>query len=330
MTTNDLRGSRILVTGGAGLIGSHIADRLAAEGVAEVVVLDNMVRGRSENLALARETLPKVTLIEGDITDPGQVHDAMVGIDFVFHQAALRITQCAEMPRLAVDSLITGTFNVLEAAVETGVRKVVAASSASVYGEPSYVPMDEEHPFNNRTLYGACKVADEQLLRSFTEMYGLETVALRYFNAYGPRMDAYGVYTEVMIRWLERLMAGQPPVIFGNGLQTMDFVYAADIADANVVAMTSSVSDDVFNVGTGRETSLRELCRCLCEASGHASVEPHFEAERKVNPVARRLAGVDKARDELGFVATTDLHTGLRHLAQWYADAVHPKLATVR
>lgn len=330
MTTNKLLGARVLITGGAGLIGSHIADRLAPEGVAEVVVLDNMVRGRSENLDMAREALPKLTLIEGDITIPGQVRDAMAGVDFVFHQAALRITQCAEMPRLAVDSLITGTFNVLEAAVETGVKKIVAASSASVYGEPSYVPMDEDHPFNNRTLYGACKVADEQLLRSFNDMYGLETVALRYFNAYGPRMDAYGVYTEVMIRWLERLMAGQPPVIFGNGLQTMDFVYAADIADANVVAMKSDVSDEVFNIGTGIETSLRELCLYICEASGHANVEPQFEAERKVNPVTRRLAAIDKARDQLGFVAATDLRTGLRSLADWYASSVDKQVAAVR
>ena len=234
------------------------------------------------------------------------------------------------MPRLAVESLVTGTFNVLEAAVENGVKKVVAASSASVYGEPSYVPMDESHPFNNRTLYGACKVADEQLLRSFTDMYGLETVALRYFNAYGPRMDAFGVYTEVMIRWLERLNRGEAPVIFGNGLQTMDFVYAADIADANVLAMKSDVSDDVFNVGTGKETSLRELCRALCEASGHGHVEPLFEPERKVNPVTRRLASTEHAYSRLGFRASTDLRDGLRLLADWYRTAVHREAVAVR
>ncbi|GAB4334440.1 MAG: NAD-dependent epimerase/dehydratase family protein [Dehalococcoidia bacterium] len=330
MTASKLRGSRVLITGGAGLVGSHIADRLVYEDVAEVVVLDNFVRGRIENLERAKHRLPRLTVVEGDITHPATVREAMHGIDFVFHQAALRITQCAEMPRLAVDSLICGTFNVLEAAVEAGVRKVVAASSASVYGEPSYVPMDESHPFNNRTLYGACKVADEQLLRSFNEMYGLQTVALRYFNVYGPRMDAFGVYTEVMIRWLERLAQNHRPVIFGDGMQTMDFVFVGDVAEANVLAMLSEASDDVFNVGTGKETSLRELCRRLCDAAGRPDVEPIFEPARAVNPVTRRLAATLRAREGIGFVATTGLDEGLAHLVHWYRAAVQPELAVTR
>lgn len=315
---NSLSDSRILITGGAGLVGSHIADRLAAEDVAEVVVLDNFVRGRPENLDSARRSLRRLTIVAGDITDPGTVREAMRGVDFVFHQAALRITQCAEMPRLAVDSLIGGTFNVVEAAVEAGVRKVVAASSASVYGEPSYVPMDESHPFNNRTLYGACKVADEQMLRSFNDMYGLPYVALRYFNIYGPRMDAFGVYTEVLIRWLQRLENGEAPIIFGDGMQTMDFVYIGDVADANVCAMKSPASDEVFNVATGTETSLRRLCRLVCDAAGHPEIEPIYEPARKVNPVSRRLASVEAARDGIGFVATTRLEAGLRELVRWH------------
>lgn len=314
----DLRGSRVLITGGAGLVGSHIADKLAREDVAEVIVLDNFVRGRMENLAYAQERLHKLTVIEGDITDPVTVRKALNNVQYVFHQAALRITQCAEMPRLAVDSLIGGTFNVLEAAVDAGVQKVVAASSASVYGEPSYVPMDESHPFNNRTLYGACKVADEQILRSFNDMYGLPYVALRYFNVYGPRMDAWGVYTEVMIRWLQRLSEGQAPVIFGDGMQTMDFVYIEDIAEANILAMKSAVTDDVFNVASGTETSLRQLCTLLCEAAGHPEMEPLFEPARKVNPVTRRLADISHARDGIGFVAETGLLEGLTKLVDWY------------
>lgn len=314
----DLRDSRILITGGAGLVGSHIADRLVIEDVAEVVVLDNFVRGRRENLAQAEAGLRKLTIVEGDITDPATVSSAMEGIDYVFHQAALRITQCAEMPRLAVDSLIGGTFNVLEAAVQAGVKKVVAASSASVYGEPSYVPMDEAHPFNNRTLYGACKVADEQILRSFNDMYGLDYVALRYFNIYGPRMDAWGVYTEVMIRWLQRLERNEAPIIFGDGMQTMDFVYIEDVAEANVRAMLSRATDDVFNVATGTETSLRQLARLLCNAAGHPDMEPIFEAERKVNPVTRRLAATEHARKGIGFMATTPLEEGLAKLVEWH------------
>lgn len=315
---NDLTNARILITGGAGLVGSHIADRLAEEDVAEVVVLDNFVRGRRENLERAQRQLRRLTIVDSDITDPATVRTAMGGIDYVFHQAALRITQCAEMPRLAVDSLIGCTFNVLEAALDAGVKKVVAASSASVYGEPSYVPMDEAHPFNNRTIYGACKVADEQILGSFNDMYGLPYVALRYFNIYGPRMDAWGVYTEVMIRWLQRLERNEAPVIFGDGMQTMDFVYIEDVADANVRAMISDASDDVFNVASGSETSLRQLARMLCDAAGHPNMEPTFEPPRKVNPVTRRLAATEHAREGIGFVAATPLDEGLRRLVAWH------------
>jgi UDP-glucose 4-epimerase len=327
---NSLRNTRVLITGGAGLIGSHIADRLAEEDVAEVVVLDNLVRGSVDNLAKARRTLRRLTIVEGDINDPNTVRAATAGIDYVFHQAALRITQCAEMPRLAVDSLVGGTYNVLEAAVESGVRKVVAASSASVYGEPTYVPMDEAHPFNNRTLYGACKIADEQILRSFNDMYGLNYVALRYFNVYGPRMDAFGVYTEVMIRWLQRLQEGRPPIIFGDGLQTMDFVFVEDVAEANVRAMKSDATDDVFNVGTGTETSLRQLCRLMCDAAGFQRLEPVFEPARKVNPVTRRLAAVEHARRGIQFTASVPLEEGLKRLVEWYRTVAQRELAAVR
>ncbi len=327
---NDLKNSRVLITGGAGLVGSHIADRLASEDVSEVIILDNFVRGRMENLERAERTLRHLTIINADITDPGTVRNAMRGVDYVFHQAALRITQCAEMPRVALDSLIGGTFNVLEAAVESGVNKVVAASSASVYGEPSYVPMDEAHPFNNRTLYGACKVADEQLLRSFNDMYGLPYVALRYFNIYGPRMDAFGVYTEVLIRWLQRLERGEPPVIFGDGMQTMDFIYIEDVAEANVRAMKSDASDDVFNVATGVETSLRQLCFELCDAAGKGGIQPLFEEARKVNPVTRRLAATEHARSGIGFVASTPLEEGLRRLVTWHASLSERELVGAR
>src|ERR1700730_3506904 len=225
-----MRDSRILITGGAGLIGSHIADQLVQEGVGEIVVLDNFVRGRRENLAWAQTKGP-VTLIEGDIGDRDLLADTMRGIDLVFHQAAIRITQCAEEPRLALEVMVDGTFNVLEAAVTAGVQKVVAASSASVYGMADHFPTTERHhPYNNRTIYGAAKCFNEGLLRSFSEMYGLRYVALRYFNVYGPRMDMHGVYTEVFIRWMERIASGLPPVMFGDGFQTMDFVHVADIA----------------------------------------------------------------------------------------------------
>jgi UDP-glucose 4-epimerase len=314
--TMELQRARALITGGAGLVGSHIADLLTDERVDEIVILDNLTRGRVENLANAMSR-GRVTLITADIRNPDAVQQAMEGIDVVFHQAAIRITQCAEQPREAMDVLIGGTFNVLEAAVRASVKKVVAASSASVYGEPSYVPIDESHPFNNRTIYGAAKVADEQILRSFNDMYGLPYVALRYFNIYGPRMDVFGVYTEVMIRWIDRIDAGLPPLIYGDGSQSMDFVYIRDVAAANIAAMRSSVTDDVFNVASGTETSLNELARQLCDIMGRPDLGPEYLEERQINPVRRRLAAINKARDQLGFTTSVELRDGLAELVAW-------------
>jgi UDP-glucose 4-epimerase len=328
MTSNELRGANIFLTGGAGFVGSHIADQLLAAGVARIVILDDLVRGRRENLAAALAT-GRVQLTVGDLCDPLLVNELMSGADFVFHQAALRITHCAEDPMRAVQVMVVGTQNILQAAVQHKVKKVVAASSASVYGEPSYLPMDENHPFNNRTLYGAAKIADEQLLRAYNEMYGLEYVALRPFNIYGPRMDVFGVYTEVMIRWLQRLASGQPPVIFGDGTQTMDFVFVKDVARCNLLAMASDVNDQVFNVGAGVETSLLELCTLLCQESGHPEMSPTFVAARKVNPVTRRLAAVRGARDAFGFEAHVGLREGLRELVDWHASVVAAEAAVL-
>ncbi|GAB4549214.1 MAG: NAD-dependent epimerase/dehydratase family protein [Anaerolineae bacterium] len=311
--------SRVLITGGAGLIGSHIADQLVEQGVGEVVVLDNFFRGRRENLAWAIEHGP-LTIIEGDIRDRGLLAKVMPGIDVVFHQAAIRITQCAEEPRLAMEVLVDGTFNVLEAAVQAGVKKVVAASSASIYGMASEFPTPESHhPYDNRTLYGAAKIFNEGLLRSFHDMYGLDYVALRYFNVYGPRMDIHGAYTEVFIRWLERIDAGQPPLIFGDGTQTMDFVYAEDIARANILAAQSDVTDEVFNIASGRETSLNELAYALLKVMG-SDLKPEYGPQRKVNPVPRRLADTQKALHMLGFRAQVPLEEGLRRLVAWWQE----------
>jgi UDP-glucose 4-epimerase len=327
--TRDLQGARVLITGGAGFIGSHIADQVLAAGAARVVIVDDFVRGRVENLQDALAT-GCVDLIDGDIRDAELVDRLVAESDIIFHQAALRITQCAEEPERAIETMVNGSHHVIDAAVRHNVKKVLAASSASVYGEPSYLPMDEAHPFNNRTLYGAAKIADEQVLRAYAEMYGLRYVALRPFNVYGPRMDIHGVYTEVMIRWLERLSRGEPPVIFGDGLQTMDFVYVEDVARAYLLAAVSDVTDDVFNVGTGVETSLRELCRVLCDETGHPEMEPVFQPVRKVNPVTRRQAGVDHAREGIGFEAQVGLREGVRRLIDWYRVSSAASLAGVR
>ncbi len=312
-----MRDKRVLITGGAGLIGSHIADLVALEKPREIIILDNFVRGRRDNLSTAISRGP-LNIIDGDIRDRSLLAKVFEGVDIVFHQAAIRITQCAEEPRLAFEVLAEGTFNVLEAAVKAGVSKVVAASSASVLGLAESFPTTEEHhPYNNRTIYGAAKTFNEGLLRSFAEMYGLRYVALRYFNVYGPRMDVYGAYTEVLIRWMERLAAGMPPIIYGDGNQTMDFVHVRDIARANLLAATSDVTDEVFNVASGKETSLRELAQILSGVMG-ASLEPQHLEARTVNGVIRRLADTGKAERLLGFKAEMPIEEGLHDLVAWW------------
>ena len=312
---NPIEGTRVLVTGGAGFVGSATVDQLLSAGAAEVRVLDNFIRGNVRNLEKAQKT-GRLTLVDGDIRDADTVDSLTEGVDYVFHQAALRITRCAEAPREAIQVLVDGTSNVLESAVRHKVKKIVAASSASVYGDPSYLPMDEEHPFNNRTLYGAGKIANEQMLRSYYEMFKLPYVAFRYFNIYGPRMDLDGVYTEVLVRWMDAIEAGQQPKIFGNGSQSMDFVYVDDVARANVAGLVSDTTDEVFNVGTGVQTNLNELCHLLLKVSG-SHLQPEYREARSVNNVQARRAAIDKAERMLNFKADVDLETGLKLLIEW-------------
>ena len=314
-TLNTL--GRALVTGGGGAIGSNVVDELVLAGAEEVVVLDNFVRGRRENLAWA-QTNGHVTLVAGDIRDRALVRRVMDGIDTVFHLAAIRITQCAEEPRLAQEVLVDGSFNVYEAAVEAGVRRVVASSSASVYGLAETFPTDERHhPYANDTFYGAAKAFNEGTLRSMHAMHGLDYVALRYFNVYGPRMDVHGLYTEVLVRWMERIAAGEPPLILGDGRQTMDFVYIGDVARSNLLAAQSGLTDVVFNIASGTETSLLELARMLLAVMGSDLPVVHGPA-RAVNGVTRRLADTTAAREQLGFVAEVGLEEGLRRLVEWW------------
>jgi len=316
-TSVPIRGTRALVTGGAGTIGSHLVDLLVQGGAEAIVVLDNLVRGRPANLDWALANGP-VRLIEGDIRDADLVHRHTAGVDLVFHLAALRITQCAQEPRLANEVLVDGTFNVLEAAHAANVGKVVASSSASVYGLAEQFPTTERHhPYNNDTFYGAAKAFNEGMLRAFHAMYGLDYVALRYFNVYGPRMDVHGLYTEVLIRWMERIEAGDPPLILGDGLQTMDFVHVRDIARANILAAEAAVTDEVFNVASGTETSLLDLARAL-SAVMKSDVDLEFGPARTVNAVTRRLADTSAADRSLGFRAEIGLTDGLRDLVDWW------------
>jgi UDP-glucose 4-epimerase len=262
-----------------------------------------------------------VRIVEGDIRDSAVVHKATAGMDVVFHLAAIRITRCAQEPRLANEVLVDGTFNVLEAAAACGVRKVVASSSASVYGLAEQFPTSERHhTYNNDTYYGAAKAFNEAMLRSFHAMYGLDYLALRYFNVYGPRMDVHGLYTEVLIRWMERIAQGLPPLIFGDGAQTMDFVHVADIARANLLAARSPLTDEVFNVASGTETSLRDLAHGLLDAMGAQDLAIEYGPERAVNGVTRRLADTSQAASGLGFQARIGLAEGLRDLVDWWRE----------
>jgi UDP-glucose 4-epimerase len=327
--TESLAGATVLVTGGAGLIGSHIVDLLVDEGAGEIRVLDNLVRGQRANLRHAESRRP-ITFVHGDVRDRKTVVNAITGCDYVFHQAAIRITLCAEKPRECMDILVGGTFNVFEAAVEAEVKKIVYASSASVYGAADVFPTDERHHSNNnKTLYGAAKLMNEGIASSFHDMYGLPSVGLRYFNVYGPRMDVTGAYTEVFVRWLDCIDSGTPPQIHGDGSASMDFVYVGDIARANILAMQSDQTGGVYNVASGEETTLLGLWEAMQRVTGAYHLSPQFSPPRKVNPVPRRLADTRLARKALGFRATVRLEEGLERFAAWRQTVVAGREAII-
>lgn len=316
-----LSGARVLVTGGSGFVGSHIVDQLLAEDVEQVFVVDNMVRGRPGNLAAAIPSR-RVRVVESDIRDRHLMQRLVADSDIVFHQAALRITHCASEPDEAMEVMVQATYELLQECVRHKVRKVVMASSASVYGQARRFPTPEsEPPYGNRTLYGAAKSLGEGLLRAFNDMYGLDYVALRYFNVYGPRMDLHGKYTEVMVRWMERLAAGLQPVVFGDGAQTLDLIHVRDVARANILAAKAPATDRVYNVGSQTETSLLELARLMSRIMGRDDLDPWHAPERKVNPVARRLADCSAAERDLGFVAEIGPEEGLADLIAWWQAA---------
>ena len=307
--------SKVLVTGAAGLVGSHIVDDLVKEG-ARVVAFDSFVRGRMEHLDWARAH-GDVQVIEADLRDRDAIREALVGVDYVFHQAAAWLRLCQEEPRLSLDVNIAGTFNLLEACVEEGVKKVVAASSSSVYGEGLYLPTDENHPFNNDLFYGASKIAGEQYYRAFHKKYGLNFVAFRYLNVYGPRQPYEAAYMDVIMHFLNRIDADEPPIVRGDGSATVDLVYVEDVARANLIAMNSPVTNEFFNVASGKETTLRELAYLLIKLSGKETrLEPEFQM-MDAGLVTRRWGNPTKAREMLGFVTSTPVEEGMRRVIAW-------------
>ena len=315
----DLNGAKILITGGAGFVGSFVIEQLLEEGVEKIVVVDNLFRGTRENIKESLAT-GKVELVEGDIRDLEILDKLFEGIDYCFHLAALRITHCAAEPRQALEVMYDGTFNVLDACVRHKIKKVFFSSTASIYGQAEDFPTKEDHhPYNNRTLYGAAKMANELMLRSFNSMFDLQYNVSRYFNIYGPRMDTHGKYTEVLIRWYYLIKEGHRPKIFGDGKQTMDFVYVEDIARASILALKADVSNEVFNIASGEETSLEQLCNALLDVMG-SKLKPEYiklPDERKNVEVLRRKADVLKAKERIGFVSEVGLKEGLTKLVNW-------------
>ena len=309
-----LADEKIVVIGGAGFIGSHIVDQLLAEPVREIVVIDNFVRGGLANIERSLAD-PRVRVVEGNITSPDFLEGLLENAAGVFHLAALWLFECVHEPRSAVEVNVVGTYNVVETAARAGVRKVVYSSSASVYGNAVVTPMTEDHPFNNRTMYGATKIAGEQFFRSFFEQHGLDYVGLRYMNVYGPRMDDKGAYVSVIMKVLDRIERGLPPVIFGDGSQSYDFVHVDDVARANILALKSDASDECVNIGMGVKTSIDELVAQLLTLTGSRLV-PEYQPEEQMF-VTHRVGSTEKAERLLGFVAQVPLEEGLRSVVTW-------------
>ena len=314
-----LEGKKLVCIGGAGLIGSHTVERLLAEDVAEVTVYDNFVRGRSENLGPAlKDPRAKIYEAGGDIAHTDMLESVLDGVDGVFHFAALWLLQCHEFPESAFEVNVRGTFNVMNACVKKGVKRLVYSSSASVYGDAVSEPMKEDHPFNNRNFYGATKICGEAMLRAFHHRYGLDYVGLRYMNVYGPRQDYKGAYIAVIMKMLDAIDQGDGPTIMGDGSEAFDFVAVDDCALANVRAMQSQATDEFYNVGTGKRTSLKELAEILMQLTG-CDAPIKYAPANQATLVRNRIGSPDKAARDIGFTSEIDLREGLERLIAWRA-----------
>jgi UDP-glucose 4-epimerase len=310
----ELSGKRIMLIGGAGLVGSHIVDQLIQEPVSEIVVFDNFIRGTKGNLADAAKS-PKVKVVEGSMTDRDALKREMQGIDGVFHLASLWLGECVNDPRLAWEVNTIGSWNIVEACREAGVKRIVYSSSASVYGNAVVTPMTEEHPFNNRTTYGATKIANEQMLRAIYEQHKLPYIGMRYMNIYGPRMDYEGTYVSVIMKVLDKIFANERPVVFGDGSQVYDFIHVSDVARANILGMKADCADENFNVGMGIGTSINDLVKILLELTG-TSLTIDYRPQAQ-SFVTHRIGSTDKAQKLLGFTATIPLREGLQSVVNW-------------
>ena len=316
----NLNGKKLVVVGGAGLIGSHTVDNLLKEDVKEVLIYDNFLRGSRENLTDAlRDPRVKIYDVGGDIMQTDILQSAFNGADGVFHLAALWLLQCHEYPRSAFDVNVRGTFNVMEACIAKGVNRLVYSSSASVYGDAVHEPMEEDHPFKNQNFYGATKICGEAMLRAFYHRYKLNFVGLRYMNVYGPRQDYHGAYIAVIMKMLDAIDKGQGPTIMGDGSEAFDFVAVEDCGLANVCAMKGDSVDQFYNVGTGKRTSLKQLAELLLEITG-CEKSISYAPRSQATLVRNRIGSPKKATNEIGFTVTIDLREGLKRLIEWRAN----------
>ena len=316
----DIRGKKLVLIGGAGLIGSHTVDQLVKEDVKEIVIYDNFVRGRTENLSDAlKDPRVKIFDVGGDVLQTDILESALEGADGVFHLAALWLLQCHDFPRSAFDVNVRGTFNVMEACVKKGVERLIYSSSASVYGDAVEEPMTEDHPFNNQNFYGATKICGEAMLRSFHHRYGLNYVGLRYMNVYGPRQDYHGAYIAVIMKMLDAIDQGQGPTIMGDGSEAFDFVAVEDCGSANVCAMKADTKDRFYNVGTGKRTSLKELAEMLLVLTG-CKKPINYAPRSQATLVRNRIGSAERASREIEFTARVELIEGLKSLIEWRAS----------
>jgi UDP-glucose 4-epimerase len=313
----DIRGKKIVLIGGAGLIGSHAVEELLGEDVSEVLIFDNFTRGKEQNIEQALKD-PRVSVFEagGDITHPDILQAALKGAHGVMHFAALWLLQCHEYPRNAFKVNVEGTFNVMEACRQNSIEKLVYSSSASVYGDAIQEPMAEDHPFNNKNFYGATKICGEAMLQAYAYRYNLNFVGLRYMNVYGPRQDYKGAYIAVMMRMLDAIDKGEGPTIFGDGSEAFDFVAVKDCAAANICAMKSDICDEFYNVGTGMKTSLAELAEIILRLK-ESKLSINFADRSSATLVTNRVGDPKKAKKEIGFEAKIQLEEGLKRLIAW-------------
>jgi len=314
ISKHKLKNSRILLVGGAGLVGSHLAEELIKVGVKEIVIYDNFVRGSLSNLSSVLKD-KRVKIIKDDILNRHALNKACKGIDFICHLAALWLLHCQEKPREGFDVNALGCLNLLEAARINHVKKIIFSSSASVYGNPQKIPMEEVHPFNNRTMYGATKIFGEQLYRFYYSSYGVDYLALRYFNIYGPRQDYRGAYVSVIMKALDKIKGGFPPVVHGDGGQSYDFIYVRDVARANIAALNSPATDQAINIGSGKKTSIKQIVAMILRLTG-SNLKPVYQG-KKQKYVTERKASVRVAKKLLNFESTVSLERGLKELIKW-------------